>query len=121
MSSNRNGLRYTNFATYRYRYKAELARGSSHIASTLTSSTRAAAIAEVVSDFRELHGSENLLPFLELLAEALEKRNSSDAAAAVRNLGMEESRRSGERDSSSARDWPRRVAAADPSIDYADP
>lgn len=68
---------------YRTTYSMELARGSSHIASTLSPETRRVAIAEVLDEFAALHGADKLAIFRELLAESLEKRDRHDAAQAV--------------------------------------
>lgn len=71
---------------YRCIYMAELARGSSHIASTLSVASRDAAIVEVVVDFQMMCARANLAIFLELLAQALEKRCNEEAAAAIRHF-----------------------------------
>ncbi|MBK3779846.1 hypothetical protein G3A43_06235 [Paraburkholderia aspalathi] len=63
---------------------AELARGSSHISSALSDQTRENAITEVTAGFVTLYGRRDLLVFVELLANALDERGSSTAAAAVR-------------------------------------
>lgn len=72
--------------TYRYIYMAELARGSSHIASTLSVASRDAAIVEVVIDFQRAYKQANVAVFLELLAQALQKRQHDEAAAAIRHV-----------------------------------
>jgi hypothetical protein len=71
---------------YRSVYLMELARGSSHIASTLSSQTQRIAIAEVLEGFCTHHGADKLVIFRELLAESLEKRNQPIAAQAVLNF-----------------------------------
>jgi hypothetical protein len=68
-------------------YMLELARGSSHIASTRKPETRDRAIAEVLEGFREVYGPQRLDVFRELLAEDTERRGHPEAAAAVRKFG----------------------------------
>jgi hypothetical protein len=70
-------------ALYRSIYLMELARGSSHIASTRSLATQRVAIAEVFHEFRLQHGADNLLIFRDLLAESLKERDSPSAAQAV--------------------------------------
>jgi hypothetical protein len=70
-------------ALYRSTYLMELARGSSHIASTLSPATQRVAIAEVFGEFRLQHGPDNVVVFRELLAESLMERNNLSAAQAV--------------------------------------
>ncbi|NPT60823.1 hypothetical protein GNZ13_41320 [Paraburkholderia sp. 5N] len=65
-------------------YFVELARASSHIASTHSSATQRAAIAETFSEFVERHGAQDFSVFVELLARHLEARRSPEAAGAVR-------------------------------------
>jgi hypothetical protein len=55
-------------ATGRLMYMLDLARGSSHIASTRKSDTRERAIAEVLAGFEAVHGRQLLDVFRELLA-----------------------------------------------------
>jgi hypothetical protein len=74
MASKRDARREAESSVYSQLYMAELARASSHIASTLSSTTREAAIAEVVNDFRTRHGPEAFRILVELLARELEKR-----------------------------------------------
>jgi hypothetical protein len=69
-------------------YMLELARGSSHIASTRKPETRDRAIAEVLEGFGEVHGLQRLDIFRELLAEDTERRGHLEAAAAVRHFGQ---------------------------------
>ncbi|MFL9960873.1 hypothetical protein PQR02_07035 [Paraburkholderia sediminicola] len=71
---------------YRSVYLIELARGSSHIASTLSPQTQRIAIAEVLDEFHRQYGADKLIIFRELLAESLEKRNQPIAAQAVLNF-----------------------------------
>lgn len=88
---------------YRSIYLIELARGSSHIASTLSPQTQRIAIAEVMDEFREQHGADKLVVFRELLAESLEKRNEPSAAQAVLNFeptGCEPETATAQRDTS---------------------
>ena len=61
----------------------ELARGCSYISSTLSPATRNSAIAEVLGEFRELHGEREETLFQKLLAEDLQRRGKPDAASAV--------------------------------------
>lgn len=68
-------------------YMLELARGSSHIASTRKPETRDRAIAEVLEGFVEVHGLQRLDIFRELLAEDTDRRGHLEAAAAVRHFG----------------------------------
>jgi hypothetical protein len=68
----------------RIEYFVELARASSYIASTLSSITQRAAIAESFSEFVECHGAQDFPVFVELLARCLEERESSEDADAVR-------------------------------------
>jgi hypothetical protein len=65
-------------------YFVELARASSHIASTQSSATQRAAIAEAFSAFVEYHGAQDFSVFVELLARRLEERRCPEAASAVR-------------------------------------
>jgi hypothetical protein len=71
---------------YRSVYLIELARGSSHIASTLSPQTQRIAITEVMDEFRAQYGADKLVVFRELLAESLEKRSEPSAAQAVLNF-----------------------------------
>ncbi|MEW9580380.1 hypothetical protein ABQJ48_02040 [Paraburkholderia sp. DGU8] len=71
---------------YKSVYLVELARGSSHIASTLSPQTQRIAITEVMDEFRARYGADKLVVFRELLAESLEKRNEPSAAQAVLNF-----------------------------------
>jgi hypothetical protein len=64
-------------------YRLELARGASHIASTVQEPGRARAIADVMDAFVSLYGEADLRVFLEVLAERLTGRGASEAAAAV--------------------------------------
>lgn len=76
-------------ARHKRKFAVELARGGSHIASTLTVKSQHAAIAEVISDFLALHGADELDGFLELLAAGLDAREKSSAAIAVRSFDRE--------------------------------
>ncbi|WP_206171208.1 hypothetical protein [Trinickia terrae] len=66
------------------RYELDLARGASHLASTLSYATLESAIAETVGEFLNLHGGEHLPVFLELLARRLSERKKPEAASALR-------------------------------------
>jgi hypothetical protein len=70
-------------ANARVAYVLELARGCSYISSTLSPATRNSAIAEVLGEFRELHGEREETLFQKLLAEDLQRRGKPDAASAV--------------------------------------
>ncbi len=83
----------------RVMYVVELARGGSHIASTLTEATLQTAVAEVVNEFLQQHGKERLSVFRELLADRLDERQRPEAASAVRRFGMADNRASEERHS----------------------
>ncbi|MEX3985323.1 hypothetical protein AB4Y45_40980 [Paraburkholderia sp. EG287A] len=65
-------------------YVVELARGSSHIDSTLTVASRKAAISEILSEFEAWYGTGDIPAFVEILARRLEERANPDAASAVR-------------------------------------
>jgi len=67
-------------------YGLQLARGSSHIASTLTPATRASAIAEVIEEFETLFGLDDLPSFLQALAQRLENRGAHEASAEVAEI-----------------------------------
>jgi hypothetical protein len=75
----------------RVTYMLELARGSSHIASTRKPETLNHAIAEVLEGFRRLHGEPGLGIFRELLAQDVERRGNQGAASAVRSFDPRES------------------------------
>ncbi|MGF6726886.1 hypothetical protein P3T43_006278 [Paraburkholderia sp. GAS41] len=64
-------------------YMLELARGSSHIASTRTPETLKRAITEVLEGFCQAHGLHALDVFLELLAQEVGQRGHREAAVAV--------------------------------------
>lgn len=65
-------------------YMLELARGSSHIASTRSPETLNRAIAEVLNGFSQVYDPQALGVFRELLALDVEQRGNQDAALAVR-------------------------------------
>ncbi|WP_244744934.1 hypothetical protein [Paraburkholderia terricola] len=67
-------------------YFLELARGCSHVSSMLTPDTCTRAITEVIGEFRNLYGDEEVALFKELLAEDLERRGKGDAALEVRDF-----------------------------------
>ena len=70
-------------AKARASYVLELARGCSYISSALTPDTLKRTIAEVLGEFRELYGDQELGVFRKLLAEDLQRRDKQDAASAV--------------------------------------
>jgi hypothetical protein len=76
-------------AYFEDRYSIELARGSSHIASTLGLDSLRAAVAESMDDFLQRNGTDDLAIFLEVLADRLDKRHASDAASLVRQFCQE--------------------------------
>ena len=61
-------------------YEMELARATSHIASTLHEHTTLAAVAEAIQDFQALHGRDDLTEFARALRGKLEQRGRSAAA-----------------------------------------
>lgn len=65
-------------------YMVELARGSSHIASTRSPETLNCAITEVLNGFSQVYDPQALGVFRELLALDVEQRGNQDAALAVR-------------------------------------
>ncbi|HTR07335.1 MAG TPA: hypothetical protein VMJ11_11915 [Paraburkholderia sp.] len=73
-------------AAYRQLYMAELARGGSYIASTLSDASERAAVLDVVKEFCGRYGSRDLAVFMELLAQTLEGRNRPAAASAIRRF-----------------------------------
>jgi hypothetical protein len=74
-------------------YRLELARGGSHIASTLSAQGRAAAIAEVIDGFVLQYGETDLAVFLEVLAGRLTQRGAGEAANAVGDAAQRAARR----------------------------
>jgi hypothetical protein len=83
MIRGRKTARQADKQQYRSIYVVELARGSSHIASTLSPASQHAAIAEVLREFTLQYGSDMLPVFRELLAESLGDRGNTSAAQAV--------------------------------------
>ncbi|CAB3788463.1 hypothetical protein LMG28688_02694 [Paraburkholderia caffeinitolerans] len=73
-------------AACRQLYMAELARGGSYIASTLSVTSERAAVLDVVREFCGRYGSNDLTVFMELLAQVLEGRNRAAAANVIRRL-----------------------------------
>ena len=73
-------------AAYRQLYMAELARGGSYIASTLSVTSEQAAVLDVAREFCGRYGNNDLAVFMELLAQILEGRNRSAAASVIRGL-----------------------------------
>ncbi|WP_187630887.1 hypothetical protein [Paraburkholderia sp. UCT31] len=69
-------------------YAVELARGASHIASTLAVPSLHAAITETVDSFVKTHGKADLQPFLKQLADDIGHRRKPDAAIAVRHYAQ---------------------------------
>ena len=69
---------------HRLAFKVELARGASHIASTLTPASMTAAVAEVLDQFVVDRGAGGFDTFRLLLAEDLENRGCVRGAEAVK-------------------------------------
>lgn len=69
---------------HRLAFKVELARGGSHIASTLTPASMAAAVAEVLEQFIADRGAGGFDAFRLLLVEDLEKRGCLQGADVVK-------------------------------------
>jgi len=67
----------------RFVFKVELARGASHISSTLSEASTAAAVAEVLKQFVVDRGLEKFNEFRALLIEDLKKRGCLEGALAV--------------------------------------
>jgi ribose 1,5-bisphosphokinase PhnN len=93
MNQARKSRRVSSPALCEDHYGLQLARGSSHIASTLTPATRASAIAEVIEEFEKLFGLDDLLAFLEVLAQRLEKRGAREASDHVNDVLARTARR----------------------------
>jgi hypothetical protein len=68
------------------RYELELARGASHLSSTMSYATLEAAMVETVAEFVKQHGDDDLPVFLELLSRRLSERKKPEAASAIRIL-----------------------------------
>lgn len=85
--------RATNAAWCEDQYRLELARGASHIASTLSAQGRTDAIAEVADGFVLQYGETNLAVFLEVLADRLMQRGADEAATAVGGAAQRAARR----------------------------
>ncbi len=88
MPNSQKGTRAVDAARYELSCAVELARGTSHIASTLTPATLQQAVAEVLRAFQAERGREPFEAFQWLLAERLERRGRADAAQAVRAYGV---------------------------------
>jgi hypothetical protein len=86
MTDTRGKRRSASAAQCEANYGVELARDSSHIASTLIAATLNAAVNEVVDGFVQRHGTGELSIFLKLLAERLDARQKSGAASVVRHV-----------------------------------
>jgi hypothetical protein len=69
---------------HRLAFKVELARGVSHIASTLTPTSTTAAVAEVLDQFIVDRGAGGFEAFRLLLAEDLENRGCLRGAEVVK-------------------------------------
>lgn len=67
-------------------YEMELARATSHIASTLHEHTMLAAVAETIQDFQALHGGDDLGAFALALRARLEQRGKSAAARVLQHF-----------------------------------
>lgn len=93
MNGAKRGRRAVSPAWCENAYGLALARGSSYIASTLTPCSRGRAIAEVVEDFVNQHGEDDLPVFLERLAERLKQRDAAPAAEAVGHAAKQAARR----------------------------
>ena len=89
MTTGKAASRAKRVAGCRRQYMAELARGGSHIASTLSAVGEHTAITDVVSDFRKRYGCDDLAVFLELLAQALDNRLRARAATIVRRFSAD--------------------------------
>jgi hypothetical protein len=87
MTKPQRSLRSVDIRRHELAYSLELARGASHISSTMTPGTMSVAIAEVMKDFVATHGSAHLGVFRELLAARLEKRGCVKGARAVAEAG----------------------------------
>ncbi|MFM0069484.1 hypothetical protein [Paraburkholderia aspalathi] len=74
------------FACARLAYMHEVARGRSHISSTLNPDSRLRAIAEILGEFRRIYGAQSLEIFQELLLEDLERRGNCAAVSALRDF-----------------------------------
>ncbi|PMS21947.1 hypothetical protein [Paraburkholderia rhynchosiae] len=67
-------------------YEMELARATSHIASTLHEHTMLEAVAETILDFQALHGRDDLTAFALALRGRLEQRGKSAAARVLQHF-----------------------------------
>ncbi|MCP3713614.1 hypothetical protein M3I54_43470 [Paraburkholderia sp. CNPSo 3274] len=88
MTRNTAGLKAQRLDQCRRRFMAELARGASHIASTLTPVGERAAISDVSDEFQRRYGTDDLNLFLELLAQALDARLRPDTATFIRRYNV---------------------------------
>lgn len=87
MDKGRNAsVRSEEARSYRCAFAVELARGASHIASTLSPATRESAVADVMDDFAGIHGEDMLPIFCKLLAESLRGRQDTQGALAVQHF-----------------------------------
>ncbi|TCF96407.1 hypothetical protein BZM26_37895 [Paraburkholderia strydomiana] len=67
-------------------YEMDLARATSHIASTLHEHTMREAVAESIQDFQALHGRDDLRAFALALRGRLEQRGKSAAARVLQHF-----------------------------------
>ncbi|CAD6559547.1 hypothetical protein LMG28727_06880 [Paraburkholderia kirstenboschensis] len=67
-------------------YEMELARATSHIASTLHEHTMLEAVAQTIQDFQALHGRDDLREFALALSARLEQRGRSAAARVLQSF-----------------------------------
>lgn len=86
MEMKKGNLKGVASAACRQLYMAELARGGSYIASTLSVASERAAVLDVVREFCGRYGSNDLAVFMELLAQILEGRSRPAAASVIRRL-----------------------------------
>ncbi|MFD1560503.1 hypothetical protein ACFSHT_33510 [Paraburkholderia silviterrae] len=86
MKKNQRKPRQSGMYYYESAWSLELARGASHIASTLSAATLQAAVHEVVQEFVAAQGSAELDAFCWLLAERLDKRGCVAGATQARDL-----------------------------------
>ena len=85
----------------RVTYMLELARGSSHIASTRKAETLNRAIAEVLNGFCQVHGLQALGVFRELLALDVEQRGNQHGGCTPLRAGVDGRKKSRSRMGSS--------------------
>lgn len=88
MTDTRGKRRNSNVVQCETHYTVELARASSHIASTLSAVTLNAAVTGVAHDFVQQYGTDELSIFLNLLADRLDARQKTTAASVVRHVDV---------------------------------